>query len=57
MRATIFPELIQLKATQGTLDAVKTAVREEDTTVSEYVRQAIRAQLRRTDSAQPAAGD
>ena len=56
MRPTVFPELIQFKATQGTLAAVKTAANEEGTTASEFIRQAIRAQLKRTEAAQPAAG-
>ena len=57
MRATVFPELIQFKASEGTQEAVKAAAREAGTTVSEYARQAIRAQLRRTEFAQAAAGD
>ena len=57
MRPTVFPELIQFKASEGTQEAVKAAAREAGTTVSEYARQAIRAQLRRTEAAQLATGD
>ncbi len=57
MRPTVFPELIQFKASEGTQEAVKAAAKEAGTTVSEYFRQAIRAQLQRTEAAQPAAGD
>ncbi len=55
MRATYFPELIQLKAPEGTQEAVREAAREEGQTASEFIRQAIRARLR--DAEQPAAGD
>ena len=59
MRPTVFPELIQFKASEGTQEAVKAAAREAGTTVSEYARQAIRAQLKRTEArqVQPAAGN
>ena len=53
MRATHFPELIQLKATEGTQEAIREAA--EGQTSSEFVRQAIRARLRGAE--QPAAGD
>ncbi len=49
MRPSTFPELIQLKATKGTQEAVREAAAREGQTVSEFVRAAIRAQLRRAD--------
>ncbi len=49
MRATRFPELIQLKEPEGTQEAVREAARQQGQSSSEYIRQAIRAQLRRTD--------
>ena len=52
MRATIFPEVIQLKAPEGTREAVRQAANRESTTASEFIRQAIRAQLRRADVGQ-----
>ena len=55
MRATIFPELIQLKAPEGTQEAVREAANREGQTASEYIRQAIRSQLRRTGVEQAAA--
>lgn len=55
MRATVFPELIQLKAPEGTQEAVREAANREGQTASEYIRQAIRTQLRRVD--QMAVGD
>ncbi len=59
MRPSTFPELIQLKAPEGTKEAVREAADQEGQTASEYIRQAIRAQLRRTDQmdAAHAAGD
>ena len=56
MRATHFPELIQLKAQEGTQEPIRDAAREEGQTSSEFVRQAIRARLRGAEQ-QPAAGD
>ena len=52
MRPTTFPELIQIKATEGTQKAVRAAANREGTTASEFIRQAIRAQLRRIDGGQ-----
>ena len=49
MRPSTFPELIQVKTTAGTQEAVREAANREGQTVSEFVRQAIRAQLRRAD--------
>ncbi len=49
MRPSTFPELIQVKTTEGTQEAVREAASREGQTVSEFVRAAIRAQLRRTD--------
>ena len=43
MRATTFPELIQLKAPEGTQEAVCKAANREGQSASEYIRQAIRA--------------
>ena len=58
MRATVFPELIQFKASEGTQAAVREAANREGQTAPEYIRQAIRAQLRRVDTEpQPAAAD
>ncbi len=56
MREVIFPEFIQLKAPQGTMAAVKEAAREEGQTASEFIRQAIRVQLKRTEFEQQAVG-
>ena len=55
MRATIFPELIQLKAPEGTQEAVREAANREGQSASEFIRQAIRNQLRRTGAEQAAA--
>ena len=55
MREALFTEQIHLFAPPGLLDTVKVAAREEGQTASEFIRQAIRAQLRRAD--QMAAGD
>ena len=52
MRPTTFPELLQIKATEGTQKAVREAANREGTTASEFIRQAIRAQLRRADVGQ-----
>ena len=54
MRATYFPELIQLKAPEGTQEAIREAAREEGQTSSEFVRSAIRDKLRTVE--QPEAG-
>ena len=56
MREVIFPEFIQLEAPQGTMAAVKEAAREEGQTASEFIRQAIRVQLKRTEFEQQAVG-
>ena len=55
MREPIFPEFIQLKAPEGTREAVREAAREEGQTASEFIRSAIRDKLRTVE--QPAAGD
>ena len=47
MRATVVPELIQIKAPEGPQEAVREAANREGQTASEFIRQAIRAQLRR----------
>jgi uncharacterized protein (DUF1778 family) len=57
MRATTFPELIQLKAPEGTQEAVREAANREGQTASEFIRQASRAQLRRTEPERVAIGD
>ncbi len=61
MRPAIFPDLIQFKAPEGTLDAMRDAAQREQTTKSEIARQALRAVLPDADSplvqAQAAAGD
>ena len=59
MRETVFPEFMVFKAPAGTKEAVREAAGQEGQTLSEYIRQAIRAQLRRTDQmdAAHAAGD
>ncbi len=57
MRATSFPELIQLRAPEGTQEAVCKAANREGQSASEFIRQAIRAQLRRTEPEPVAAGD
>ena len=46
MRATCFPELIQLKAPEGMQDAVREAARQEGQSSSEFIRQAVRDRLR-----------
>ena len=54
MRATVFTELIQIKAPEGTQEAVREAANREGQTASEFIRQAIRAQLRRGTGEQAA---
>ncbi len=55
MREPLFTEQVNLKAPEGTLAAVRDAAREEGQTSSEYIRAAIRAQLRRAqDELRPA---
>ncbi len=49
MREALFTEQIHLFAPPGLLDTVKVAAKEEGQTASEYIRAAIRAQLRRAD--------
>ena len=55
MRATHFPELIQLKAPEGTQEAIRDAARQEGQTSSEFIRQAVRDRLRTVAAEQPAA--
>ena len=60
MRATTFPEDIYFKAPTGTKEAVREAAGQEGQTLSEFIRVAIRAQLRRAGqmgAAHAAAGD
>ncbi len=45
MRTTVFPDFIQFKAPEGTLDAIRDAARREGTTAAEIARQALRAFL------------
>ena len=47
MKPTTFPEDIYIKAPQGTKKAVREAAAEEGQSLSEFIRAAIRAQLRR----------
>ena len=47
MRPSTFPELIQFKASERMKDAVREAAGQEGQTSSEFIRQAIRDQLRR----------
>ncbi len=58
-REPLFPEQLHLNVPAGTLAAVRTMAREEGQTNSEFVRAAIRDQLRRADQVAPvhAAGD
>ncbi len=55
MRATVYPELIQIKAPEGTQEAVREAANREGQTSSEFIRQAIRGELRRAGADQAAA--
>jgi predicted HicB family RNase H-like nuclease len=55
MREPLFTEQLNLKAPEGMLAAVKEAARHQGQSSSEYIHQAIRAQVRRTDRV--AAGD
>ena len=55
MREAVFTEQIHLFAPPGLLDTVKAAAKEEGQTASEFIRQAIRTQLRRTRAEQAAA--
>ncbi len=48
-REPLFPEQLHLNVPAGTLAAVRSMAREEGQTNSEFIRAAIRAQLRRTD--------
>ncbi len=59
MRATSFPELVQFKAPEGTLEAIRDAARRERTTASVIARQALDAFLPSTESqpVQAGAGD
>ncbi len=57
MREPLFTEQVNLKAPEGTLAAVREAAREEGQTSSEFIRQAIRAQLRRVEPEPVPAGD
>ena len=55
MRPSTFPEKLEFWAPDGTRAAVREAAGQEGQTLSEFIRAAIRAQLRRAD--QVAAGD
>ena len=55
MRPSAFPEKLEFWAPDGTRAAVREAAGQEGQTLSEFIRAAIRAQLRRAD--QVAAGD
>ena len=59
MREALFTEQIHLFAPPGLLATVKVAAKEEGQTASEFIRAAIRAQLRRADqvAAVQAGGD
>ena len=59
MRPVIFPELVQFKAPEGTLDAMRDAADRQRTTKSEIARQALRAFLPSAESqpVQAGAGD
>ena len=57
MRATYFPELIQLKAPEGMQDAVREAARQEGQSSSEFIRSAVRDKLRAVAPEQASAGD
>ncbi len=57
MREPSFPQKIHLSVPESLRDEVHEAAREEGTTAAEFIRQAIRAQLRRTEAEQVAAGD
>ena len=52
----LFVDQIHLMAPPGFHAAVKEAARSEGQTASEFIRQASRAQLQRTEATQPAAG-
>ena len=59
MPEPLFVEQIHVMAPPGFHAAVKEAARNEGQTASEFIRQAIRAQLRNSEArqVQPAAGD
>ena len=59
MPEPLFTEQINLMAPPGLQAEFREAASNEGQTASEFIRQAIRAQLRRTEAAQvqPAAGD
>ncbi len=57
MPAITFPDLIQVKAPEGTAKALKEAAREEGKTASELVREILRTRLRERRPEQPVAGD
>ncbi len=59
MQEVTFKQKIHLAVPEVLHGQVKEAARSEGQTASEFIRQAIRAQLRRTDAVQtqPAAGD
>ena len=57
-REPLFPEQLHLTVPEGTLAAVRSTAREKGQTISEFIRQAIRTQLRHTRAEQvAAAGD
>ena len=47
MRQAAFPEFMVFKAPSGTKEAVREAAGQEGQTLSEFIRAAVRAQLRR----------
>ena len=49
MRVIVFPELSPQKGLDGTQKAVREAANREGRAASEFIRQAIRARLRRAD--------
>ncbi len=58
MPEPLFTEQINLMATPGLQAAIRDAAHSEGQTASEFIRQAIRVQLRRVDTEpQPAAAD
>ncbi len=54
MPEPLFVEQLTVMAPPGFRDAVRDAARQEGQTASEYIRQAIRAQLQRNETTQPA---
>ncbi len=57
MPEPLFVEQVHIMAPPGFQEAVREAARREGQTASEFIRQAVKAQIRRTEAEPVAAGD